>query len=91
MDYYGKTFDEFCSEKPTIASRLDMMHKIIKGVKWIEEKGLCHRNIRPRHIMVDDCDNPKIIDFSLCCSNFMMDSVNACFGPTQKDCKCTFK
>jgi hypothetical protein len=35
--------------------------------------------------MIDDCGDPKIIDFGSCCSNFNMDFVEAAFDSTQRE------
>jgi serine/threonine protein kinase len=40
--------------------------KIERGIRHLHSLGLVHNDINPTNIMVDDQDNPRIIDFDSC-------------------------
>ena len=37
--------------------------KILKGIQELHKNGICHRDIKPQNILLDDNFNPKICDF----------------------------
>ena len=39
--------------------------KILEGIKYCHEKKICHLDIKPDNILLDNVFNPKIIDFGL--------------------------
>ena len=42
-----------------------IFEKILKGVKSLHDKGVCHLDINPNNILLDDNFTPKICDFGL--------------------------
>ena len=43
--------------------------KILNGISAIHNLNICHRDIRPENIYLDENFNPKIASFSLSCLN----------------------
>ena len=47
--------------------------QILKGVKFLHDKGICHLDLHLKNILFDDNFNPKIIDFGLSLDNKFSD------------------
>lgn len=43
----------------------EIMFKILQGICHMHKKGIAHRDLKPENIMIDQDNNPKIIDFGL--------------------------
>lgn len=39
------------------------MVKVLIGLKFIADAGICHRDVKPSNIMINNQMDPKIIDF----------------------------
>ncbi|KAF8524440.1 kinase-like domain-containing protein, partial [Gautieria morchelliformis] len=44
----------------------NILRGIVEGVKFIHSLGLVHNDLNPRNIMLDESNNPIIIDFDSC-------------------------
>lgn len=40
-----------------------VMADVCRGLSHVHERGLVHGDLRPRHVLVDDCDRPVVIAF----------------------------
>lgn len=58
----GIAIDKYISE-PWIKSWDDIFTETVYAFRYLEEKGILHRDIRPSNIMIDKDNNVKIIDF----------------------------
>ena len=47
-----------------------IIHDICKGLEYMHDKGIIHRDIKPDNIMIDTNNNPKLIDIGLSCTTF---------------------
>ena len=47
-----------------------VIYDICKGLEYMHEKGIIHRDIKPDNIMIDLNNNPKLIDIGLSCTTF---------------------
>ena len=61
LDYYFSSLDKTISEKYAKAILL----KIAKGVKEIHDAKICHLDLKPDNILLDNYYNPIICDFGL--------------------------
>ena len=48
-----------------LSRKIDIIRQITKGLSEIHRQGICHRDIKPDNIMVDDDLNVKITDFGI--------------------------
>ena len=46
-----------------------IFRKILEGVRAIHNANICHRDLRPENILLDENYNPKITGFYFCCIN----------------------
>ena len=57
----GSTLDRW--ETPGIADFCRVMSEACRGLAHLHERGLVHGDLRPRHIVVDDRERPRLISF----------------------------
>ena len=50
----------------SISERLNIAYKISKGMCFLRSKSVLHRDLKPHNIMVDNKNDPIIIDFGSC-------------------------
>ncbi|MGX4670506.1 protein kinase family protein [Cerasibacillus sp. JNUCC 74] len=71
MEYMDKTLDKYISEnntKLTMLQRKNIGNQILRGFKYLHSKGLLHRDISPKNILVKEYEDivvVKISDFGL--------------------------
>jgi serine/threonine protein kinase len=51
----------------SVREKLALLQQIISAVNWLANNYVCHRDIKPDNIMIDEHKTPKIIDFGSCC------------------------
>lgn len=62
MDYIiGTNIEDYISQFPEKIN--EVFHQIIQGFKYLEKRGILHRDIRPDNILVSEEGISKIIDF----------------------------
>lgn len=63
----GPTLDELLETRQRLSSREARAYAldIIEGLEHLHEKGILHRDLKPRNIIVDDGMGLKILDFGL--------------------------
>ncbi len=62
----GKPLNAHASErKLSIRERLQIVARICDAVQHAHQKGVIHRDLKPRNILVDASDQPKILDFGI--------------------------
>jgi serine/threonine protein kinase len=45
------------------------LSEVESGIQHLHSLSLIHNNIKPTNIILDDNNNPRIIDFNNCCPN----------------------
>lgn len=51
------------SNWPSVKEIKVLFRKIVEGVKYLHEKDIAHRDLKLMNIVVNDLNNPKIVDF----------------------------
>ncbi|KAK0101721.1 hypothetical protein ONS95_006876 [Cadophora gregata] len=65
--WHGKTMFSYADSKRPLDDREGFLAGIESGIRHLHALGLVHNDIKPGNIMLDDDDNPVIIDFDSCC------------------------
>lgn len=85
MEYVdGKTLAQIIKDKDIteICEKLDILRQILDGLKYVHNKGLVHRDLKPDNIMIADKNhNVKIIDFGLAISDAFPDNLKTAGTP----------
>jgi serine/threonine protein kinase len=73
----GQTLTKFAKQYrsqgnllPLYKHLIAIIYDVCKGLQYMHEKGIIHRDIKPDNIMIDKNNNPKLIDIGLSCSTF---------------------
>lgn len=67
----GVTLDQWLSRSSiSLNDRLEVMEKIARAVSYSHGKGIIHRDIKPRNILITEQGEPIIVDFGLARSLF---------------------
>jgi WD40 repeat protein/predicted Ser/Thr protein kinase len=48
-----------------LPARLDLMARVCDAVQHAHEQGVVHRDLKPANILVDETDQPKVLDFGV--------------------------
>ena len=62
----------------SFSTRLDIMLKLLNGLKFIADSNICHRDIKPSNIMLNKQQEPKIIDFGSTISAYNQKVIMSC-------------
>jgi len=67
MEYIsGKSLDDYVrSRKLTVRQVMVLFRKICNAVTYAHQNGVIHRDLKPNNILVDDHDEPHVLDFGL--------------------------
>ena len=67
MDYIrGHSLDEFVRVKScSLRQTMVLFEKICHAMRYAHQKGIIHRDLKPANILVDDRQEPHILDFGL--------------------------
>ncbi len=62
----GTPLDEFLSENPlTLEGKLAVFQQVCEAVGNLHDAGVMHRDLKPKHVIVDPSGTPWIVDFGL--------------------------
>ncbi len=61
----GVSLDEYLSTRPDLGTRLQIFQRVCAAVAAVHAAGVVHRDLKPKHILVDDDGEPWIVDFGL--------------------------
>lgn len=64
---HGKTAFKYVDSKYPLKDREKFLSGAESGIRHLHSLGLIHNDVKPCNIMIDDEDNPIIIDFDNCC------------------------
>ena len=65
MEYVeGVAIDAYCADIP-IRNRLELFLRVCAGVSHAHRRLIIHRDLKPSNILVDDCGQPKLLDFGI--------------------------
>jgi serine/threonine protein kinase len=67
MEYIrGQSLDRYVSGKaPTFREKITLFSKICDAMTHAHQRGVIHRDLKPSNILVDERDEPHILDFGL--------------------------
>ncbi len=63
----GKTLSDYivATEKLTILQSTKLISAVLEGLAHAHEKRIIHRDLNPSNILIDEDDNPRIMDFGI--------------------------
>src|SRR5262249_6357007 len=62
----GATLDEYVRRHALDpAARLGLLARVCDAVQHAHEQGVIHRDLKPGNILVDEADQPKVLDFGV--------------------------
>jgi tRNA A-37 threonylcarbamoyl transferase component Bud32 len=55
----------WCQRQSGVAAAAELVARIAEAVEHAHAQGVCHRDLKPGNILVDDAGQPRILDFGL--------------------------
>jgi predicted Ser/Thr protein kinase len=67
MEYvHGRNLEQYAAEEPvTPRQAAALVAKLAGALAMVHRRGILHRDIKPRNILIDEAGEPRLIDFGL--------------------------
>lgn len=67
MEYiHGRNLEDYARDEPITPRRAaELVAKLAGALALVHRKGVIHRDIKPRNILIDEAGQPRLIDFGL--------------------------
>jgi predicted Ser/Thr protein kinase len=67
MEYvHGRNLEDYARDEPVTPRRAaELVAKLAGALAMVHRKGVVHRDIKPRNILIDEMGEPRLIDFGL--------------------------
>lgn len=80
IEQYDSTLLSLIHDKEIkpFSTRVQIMRKILLGLKFMADSNICHRDIKPSNIMINNTCDPKIIDFGSTISAYNQKVIMSC-------------
>ena len=62
----GRSIDAFCDEEELgIRERIELLRSVLDAVSYAHERGVVHRDLKPKNILVREDGEPRLLDFGI--------------------------
>ena len=67
MEYvHGRNLEDYARDEPVTPRRAaELVAKLAGALAMVHRRGIIHRDIKPRNILIDEMGEPRLIDFGL--------------------------
>jgi serine/threonine protein kinase len=67
MEYvHGRNLEDYASDEPVTPRRAaELVARLAEALAMVHGRGVIHRDIKPRNILIDESGRPRLIDFGL--------------------------
>ncbi len=67
MEYvHGRNLEDYARDEPVTPRRAaELVAKLAGALAMVHRRGIIHRDIKPRNILIDESGEPRLIDFGL--------------------------